>query len=96
MENKINALIIKNKDSVAVVIEDLTDGEVARYKIDGEIKAIHLVDDIPIYHKVALCDIAEGEEVYKYGESIGRAIKPIKAGQHVHSHNLISIREAIE
>ena len=96
MQEKVNALIIKNKDSVAVVIEDLAAGKTARYKVDGEIKAIQVVEDIPIYHKVALADIPEGEEVYKYGESIGRAIKPIKVGQHVHSHNLISIREAIE
>lgn len=39
-------------------------------------------------HKVALCDIAEGENVIKYGFPIGHATKLIKAGEWVHSHNL--------
>ena len=39
-------------------------------------------------HKVALCDIAQGENVVKYGYPIGHATKPIKEGEWVHSHNL--------
>ena len=41
-------------------------------------------------HKVALCDIAEGELVIKYGTPIGRATRDIKAGEWVHTHNLRS------
>ncbi|WP_279237963.1 SAF domain-containing protein [Clostridium sp. HV4-5-A1G] len=33
--------------------------------------------------------------MYKYGQVIGRAVKDIKIGEHVHLHNLISIRENI-
>lgn len=43
---------------------------------------------IPAGHKVALVDIAEGQEVIKYGFPIGKATTAIKAGQHVHSHNM--------
>lgn len=39
-------------------------------------------------HKIALCDIAEGEDIIKYGYSIGHAAAPIKAGEHVHTHNV--------
>jgi altronate hydrolase len=39
-------------------------------------------------HKVAIAKVAENEPVYKYGEKIGFASKPIKAGDWVHSHNL--------
>ena len=39
-------------------------------------------------HKYALCDIKKGENVIKYGNPIGHATKDIKAGEHVHSHNL--------
>lgn len=48
-------------------------------------------------HKVALCDIAEGETVIKYGAPIGRATRDIKAGEWVHTHNLRShLDEAAE
>lgn len=39
-------------------------------------------------HKFAIRDIAKGENVVKYGFSIGIAKEDIKAGAHVHSHNL--------
>lgn len=39
-------------------------------------------------HKYALRDIAQGENVIKYGNPIGHATAPIKAGEHVHTHNL--------
>lgn len=45
-------------------------------------------DAIPAGHKVALMDIEEGAPVIKYGFPIGRATCAIKAGQHVHSHNM--------
>lgn len=47
--------------------------------------------DIRFLHKLALCDIAAGERVYKYGAVIGEATKPIAAGEHVHVHNLRSL-----
>ncbi len=40
--------------------------------------------------KYALCDIACGEKVMKYGFPIGAATADIKAGEKVHSHNLKS------
>ena len=39
-------------------------------------------------HKYALCDIAEGENIVKYGMPIGHATKPIAKGEHVHVHNV--------
>ena len=39
-------------------------------------------------HKTALCDIKQGENIIKYGNSIGHATKDIKKGETVHSHNL--------
>lgn len=39
-------------------------------------------------HKTALCDIKKGESIIKYGFPIGVAAEDIKAGDHVHSHNL--------
>ena len=46
------------------------------------------VADVPRGHKVALHDIAAGTLVRKYGHVIGVATAPIRAGEHVHVHNL--------
>lgn len=39
-------------------------------------------------HKIALNDIKMGEQIIKYGHTIGHATKDIKKGDHVHSHNM--------
>lgn len=39
-------------------------------------------------HKTALRDIKKGENVIKYGYPIGRASADIKAGEHIHTHNV--------
>ena len=39
-------------------------------------------------HKYALRDIKAGENIIKYGNPIGHAIIDIKAGEHVHNHNI--------
>ena len=43
-------------------------------------------------HKVALRDIAVGEPIIKYGESIGAASAAIAEGEHVHTHNVEGCR----
>lgn len=39
-------------------------------------------------HKYARTDIKSGEDIIKYGQSIGHAICDIKKGEHVHTHNM--------
>ena len=39
-------------------------------------------------HKYALRDIKSGENIIKYGQPIGHATEDIKAGDHVHTHNV--------
>lgn len=48
--------------------------------------------DIPYGHKVALRPIKKGEQVIKYGLSIGTATEDIQPGDHVHIHNVESNR----
>ncbi|MFG6136483.1 UxaA family hydrolase [Halomonas sp. B23F22_10] len=43
-------------------------------------------------HKVALAAIADGDEVIKYGQVIGVAVRDIGIGEHVHTHN-VAMRE---
>ena len=44
--------------------------------------------DLDTGHKVALRDIAAGENIIKYGFPIGYATRDIKKGEHVHTENL--------
>ena len=43
---------------------------------------------IPAGHKLAVRDIAQGKPVRRYNQIIGFATRDIKAGEHVHVHNL--------
>ncbi|HYK35615.1 altronate dehydratase family protein [Alloacidobacterium sp.] len=49
---------------------------------------ISMKTPIPTGHKIALKAIAAGEAIFKYGQVIGHATRPIEAGEHVHSNNL--------
>jgi altronate hydrolase len=71
---------INDKDNVAVALEELKKGEI----IDN----IKLLDDIPFGHKVLLNDLKSGENIIKYGNSIGHLTIDCKKGEHIHEHNL--------
>src|SRR5438445_9507681 len=43
---------------------------------------------IPPGHKLAVRDVAQGKPVHRYNQIIGFATQPIKAGDHVHVHNV--------
>ena len=90
------ALVHESDDDVAVAILNLSDGvEVKVMTIDGvEVGAVEAVEDVPLGHKISMRDIAEGEEVLKYGRPIGRATQAIPRGAHVHTHNIKSARWA--
>lgn len=51
---------------------------------------VTLTQPIAYGHKVALCDIAAGAAVFKYGIRIGHATQPIHTGDWVHLHNCAS------
>ncbi len=75
---------IHENDNVAVAIETIPAG--AEVCVAGE--SIKASDEIPAGHKMALCDIQEGEQVIKYGCPIGNAREPIKKGAWIHTHNI--------
>ena len=85
-----NSILINEKDNVATAMVDLTQGDVGRYLVRGEIVEVVITEAIPRYHKFAACDIGKNEWVLKYGEVIGRAIFDIDKGSHVHVHNIAS------
>ncbi|MCL4465441.1 MAG: UxaA family hydrolase [Chloroflexi bacterium] len=86
------AMIINGRDNVAVVLEDVEAGATLSAAGGGRQERVTATQPIPFGHKVALVDIPEGAEVYKYGEVIGRASRDIKPGEHVHIHNIEGTR----
>jgi altronate dehydratase len=91
----INALRIHPEDTVVVALVDLAPG--ARVELaDGPDLGIVTCETIPFGHKVAIAAIAQGQHVVKYGASIGLATQDIAPGQHVHVHNLTSVRGAAQ
>jgi (2R)-sulfolactate sulfo-lyase subunit alpha len=78
-------------DTVAVVVvEGIKSGMQLSGWIMDDNKHISITarQDIPIGHKIALKDMAQGETVIKYGVDIGKVVAPIKAGEHAHVHNI--------
>lgn len=71
-------------DDVAIAIEGLPAG--APVPLAGDV--ITAVP-VPAGHKVALRALGQGDPVRKYGQIIGFASRPIAAGEHVHTHNLV-------
>lgn len=93
MTGKINdAILINDKDNVAVAIRNLTKDNAAITKGHSINCKINLKHDIPFGHKFTLIDILKGENIIKYGEVIGRASQDIKVGEHAHLHNVEGIR----
>ncbi|WP_081844294.1 UxaA family hydrolase [Cellulomonas sp. URHE0023] len=78
------ALLLRPDDDVAVTTTTLQAGTRVR-TATGEIL---LTGEVPRSHKLAVRDVAAGSAVHKYGQSIGLALVDIRAGTHVHTHNL--------
>lgn len=73
-----------------VVVEDAAAGKALTGWVMATDETIEVKANaaIPLGHKVALADIAEGGGAIKYGSDIGRAAAAIARGDHVHTHNL--------
>ena len=89
----LNAMLIDPADNVVVAIEPIAKDSPVEYDCGGETRRLTALEDITIYHKLACRDIPKGEPVVKYGQHIGSAVTEIKAGQHVHVHNVESHSE---
>ena len=91
------AIKIDPKDNVAVVTDEVSADELVFYKNpDGSKIEIKAITPVTVYHKIAISDIRKGEKVVKYGEHIGEASCDIRAGEHVHTHNVMSVREDLK
>ena len=79
-------LKIHDSDNVAVALQNVPAGT----QVDLEGFSVVSTEEIPAGHKIALADIPEGVNIIKYGFPIGHAKVNIKAGEHVHTHNVRS------
>ena len=78
------AFVISPQDNVATALQALQPGEV---RLLGEgAKSTVATTEVPKGHKLALRDIAAGENIIKYGIPIGHATADIPAGSWVHLH----------
>ncbi|MGC8663712.1 MAG: UxaA family hydrolase [Thermoplasmata archaeon] len=90
----IKALVHFEKDFIGIATDDLKKGEeIEAVFMDTNKKVIlKTLENIPLGHKIALTDMKKGVNVIEYGEIIGQATKDIKKGEHVHVHNIKSLR----
>lgn len=86
------ALQVHSDDDVAVALRLIEAGETV--EVGG--LSVTLRDPVPYGHKFALHDIAEGNAVRKLGWPIGESTKPIRTGEHVHTHNVRTLLEGVE
>lgn len=84
---------IDQADNVATALQALVPGAAAAHG-DPIQPGVTVAEEIPAGHKLALRDIAPGENIVKYGVVIGCATKEIKTGQWVHLHNMKSLYDA--
>jgi len=81
----IAAFQVDPRDDVAAALRAIAAGET--------VLGVTARQDIPIGHKIALHDLAEGQPVLKFGFPIGHATRAIAAGEHVHTHNVATSLE---
>jgi hypothetical protein len=73
-------------DNIAIVIGDVAAGD--KLECDGAV--VVAAGAVPRFNKIALENIAAGDEVRRYGLPIGIATRSIVKGEHVHVHNIRS------
>ncbi len=87
----LRAIVLNGMDNVATLIDEGVTGDTANRSGVGQ-GSVKLTTDVPYGHKLAISQISAGDEVLKYGQIIGRATANIAVGEHVHVHNVESLR----
>jgi len=86
------ALQVSPDDNVATLLARAEVGEEVRVQGPAAGPRLEALSAIPFGHKIALVDIAAGQQVVKYGQRIGRATADIPRGDHAHVHNVVGER----
>lgn len=91
MQKDVVAFQIDLRDNVATALDPAAAGDLVVLTGDHTLSALTASCDIPTGHKIALRNIAAGEDIIKYGVVIGRATADIPAGSWVHLHVMKSL-----
>lgn len=91
MQKQTVAFQIDLRDNVATALDPVEAGLTVMLTGEHTAATVTAVTDVPTGHKVALCDIAAGQDIVKYGVVIGRATAAIPAGSWVHLHVMHSV-----
>jgi len=86
----IQFLVHDKQDSVGVATVDIKKGDKVRgmYMDTQENIDMQAASDIPLGHKIALKAHLSNDSVIKYSHDIGKVVKNIEPGEHVHIQNL--------
>jgi SAF domain-containing protein len=86
------ALVLSQRDHVGVVLDDVSKGGIVEFRnAEGtSYGSVVARTDIPFGHKIARESRRRREQLLRYGQPIGIVTAELAAGDHVHTHNLIS------
>ncbi|MBO1511173.1 UxaA family hydrolase [Metabacillus sp. BG109] len=92
-EENYRTIVMRPEDSVAVALEEIpAETKLSVTFPDKKTKEIIVKETILFGHKFAIIPITGGSYIMKYGEVIGKALRDIEEGEHVHVHNLEGVR----
>ena len=84
--------VIDARDNAGTVVGGDIDGATQVPIVGGASGTLAVRQAVPYGHKVALADLPAGADVLKYGVVIGRLSAAVRQGEHLHVHNLESLR----
>ena len=89
--SKIEIILHDEKDNVGVVVVEkiIPNQDCSCWIMENDKTVnIHSNNEIPLGHKISMVDLNEGDTILKYAHDIGKVVKSIKKGEHVHVHNV--------
>lgn len=87
MAGAANLIILAAGDNVGIALRDIGAGERAATLTGVSLQAL---EDIPQGHKLALVDIAEGQDIVRFAMPVAVTRAAIGRGRLVHIHNVAS------
>ena len=87
-------LLHEPQDDVGVAVMNLKKGSnIGAVTLEGKAAgSVRLVDNVPLGHKVAMRPMPKDKAMVKYGRPVGKVIKDVARGAHVHTHNVKTLR----
>jgi altronate dehydratase len=82
MNQRSRMLTLHPQDNIAVALADIPAGEI------DSATGVKVLQSVKQGHKIAIAAIGAGQNVLRYGQTIGQATADIVAGEHVHVQNL--------